>query len=371
MMTSQPTIRFFPEGGSLVNGVINKIAFKAARTDGSPAKVQGAVEDDNGHKVADFFSNEKGLGYFYLTPSRTATYIAQWSNVRDSGAYFRATLPPVHSTGISMDVRERPGERMVTLRGSADLSSSCYALGTFDGTVAYLAKIDSSKLDSATFDIPVNGYPDGTLTLTILDNKWSRIAERILFIRGEDTLTNKSPISVFVRKKARSTDEVNEILLRYTGSGAANISVAVTDAALPRANISGMFYDSTKDAEDLDLTALTSEWKRQDWKSILTQQPLYSKYPRDTGYYFLSGRTQKRPGKEDRLLFLIKRNGFIAMDTVTVARNGVLADTSMLLFDTTRILYRPTTRRKNYTFLFDHLLPAPWGRYPFPDETLS
>src|SRR6202034_715317 len=89
-----------------------------------------------------------------------------------------------------------------------------------------------------------------------------------------------------------------------------------------------LFYDSGADAaENLDLLALTGDWKHNDWKAVLNQQQQQrNKYPPDTGYYVLSGKAENAAGKKEQVSFLIKQRDLMALDTIELTANGSVCD---------------------------------------------
>jgi hypothetical protein len=376
---SFPELAFFPEGGSLVAGVVNKIAFKATRKNGSPEEVKGVIRNKEGQVVAGFSSNHQGMGYFYLIPSAASTYTAECSAAAGNETISQTPLPPTRPAGIAMEVAAPANERTVTLRRSVGLSGQYYLLGTFYGGVTYLARINLRMSDTVICHVPVEGYLDGTLTLTVLDSVWTPLSECITFIQGQDPAAIHNRIDLSIEQKGLSPRGQNKILVNYRAANAASLSITATDAALPDDNSTEMAgylsfsgqlknYSSVGTAEDPDLLALTGEWKHSDWKAVLNQQELQNKYPPDTSYFVLSGKAINAAGKKEQLPFLIKQRELIAPDTLELTPNGSLCDSSMILFDTTRVLYRPEPQQKQYTFLFDQLASAAWDKYPFPDE---
>jgi hypothetical protein len=69
-------VQFFPESGSLVNGIKSKIAFKAVGADGLGADVKGEVTDEQNNQVATFNTIHAGMGVFMLEPVAGKTYKA-------------------------------------------------------------------------------------------------------------------------------------------------------------------------------------------------------------------------------------------------------------------------------------------------------
>lgn len=60
---------FFPEGGGRINGVSQKIAFKAEGSNGLPVEIDGVVKDASNRKVAELHSLHDGMGTFVLPAS--------------------------------------------------------------------------------------------------------------------------------------------------------------------------------------------------------------------------------------------------------------------------------------------------------------
>ena len=69
-------IQFLPEGGNLVPGTPQIVAFKAVQSNGYPAEVRGAILNSAGDTVARFSSEHDGMGIFLLTPQSAETYRA-------------------------------------------------------------------------------------------------------------------------------------------------------------------------------------------------------------------------------------------------------------------------------------------------------
>jgi hypothetical protein len=68
------SLDFYPEGGDLVEGIPNKIAFKALNEFGKPADVEGVVLDKQNNQVATFSSYHQGMCAFILACEPEAEY---------------------------------------------------------------------------------------------------------------------------------------------------------------------------------------------------------------------------------------------------------------------------------------------------------
>ncbi|MCI0456101.1 MAG: zf-HC2 domain-containing protein [Gemmataceae bacterium] len=78
--TDAPSVEFFPEGGDLVAGVVNRLYFRARDARGQPVAVQGIVRDRQGKEVAQAQTQAQGwqpaglIGVFTLTPAAGEAY---------------------------------------------------------------------------------------------------------------------------------------------------------------------------------------------------------------------------------------------------------------------------------------------------------
>jgi hypothetical protein len=61
-------VSFYPEGGHLVAGAMNRIGFKALNHLGAGVNVTGALVDKKGRRVAEFSSAHAGMGSFSFKP---------------------------------------------------------------------------------------------------------------------------------------------------------------------------------------------------------------------------------------------------------------------------------------------------------------
>ena len=68
---SPVNLHFFPEGGEMVAGIENNIAFKASDSFGQPHKISGILYDQTGKALFNFNSTHDGMGNFILIPEKS------------------------------------------------------------------------------------------------------------------------------------------------------------------------------------------------------------------------------------------------------------------------------------------------------------
>jgi hypothetical protein len=99
-------VDFMPEGGDLIAGATQRVAFKAIGADGYGRDVVGVVRDTSGAEVCPFVAQHRGMGVFEFTPKAGAKYYAE---VEFEGRKLRYAMPTAKSEGCALRV-EREGE---------------------------------------------------------------------------------------------------------------------------------------------------------------------------------------------------------------------------------------------------------------------
>lgn len=80
VLLSNITCDFFPEGGDMVNGIKNKVAFKASLFGYENNKFSGVLVDNDNNKIDSFKSIHNGMGYFEFVPSQGKSYKIQMTS---------------------------------------------------------------------------------------------------------------------------------------------------------------------------------------------------------------------------------------------------------------------------------------------------
>ncbi len=111
-----PAIQFFPEGGDIISGINNKVAFKANDQFGMPVKVSGNIIDQAGKEVAIIKEIHDGMGFFMLRPAATGKFTARWKD--ENGKSFTTVLPAVKANGVGIEVTPSPTNQVFVLTSS-------------------------------------------------------------------------------------------------------------------------------------------------------------------------------------------------------------------------------------------------------------
>lgn len=355
-----PELNFFPEGGDAIAGMTNKIAFKANDQYGRPITIKGVIKNNTGAFIDSLKIIHDGMGYFFIFPQQGQTFTASWED--ENGTPYTSQLPEIKTSGAVLRVTLSGSNRIFLVSAAANTAlNSVHILGTM-----YRQKV--FQLDEALANgkaegaIPTASLPGGILTITVFDEKWKPLAERITYVNNEDYLFNPE---VNVVKKGLGKRAKNNIEISVPANMVADFSVSVTDAKLESGNndniishllltgeLKGKVFDPTyyfsnnsdSIAEQLDLVMLTHGWRRFDWNKVVQGKFPEIKYPRDTSYLSLAGKVigatpQQLKKAGDIILMITQKNSGTETFTIPVEPNGYFNDPSLILFDTAHIFY--------------------------------
>ena len=355
------SLDFFPEGGDAIVGLPNKIVFKSNDQFGKPLKIKGTIRNNAGSLVDSLKIIHDGMGYFLLTPVAGETYTAKWKD--EKGGDHSTPLPPVKSSGISMQVTLEGSKRIFSISATPELAKgSLYVIGTMNQHQVFKFSKDIST-GPIRATIPTQDIPTGILTITVFDEKWTPLAERITFVNNNDYAfqPEMNVLHWGLNKRAR-----NEVQIQIPDNLPASFSMAVTDVGIDTdssdniishllltGDLKGNIYnpasyflnndDST--ARNLDLVMLTHGWRRYKWNDVVKGLLPKITYPRDTGYLSLSGRiygvlpTQLRDNP-DIVMIINQKNTKGKLVVLPITTNGTFDDPTQVLFDTAHIFYR-------------------------------
>jgi len=358
-----PEITFFPEGGDAVEGVINKIAFKANDQFGRPLKIKGVIQNNKGKTIDSLKVIHDGMGYFFIKPAAGETFSAKWKD--EKGAEHVTGLPSIKTTGVSLQVAVLGTKRNFLVTAAAQSEnkfSTLHLIGTMYQQPVF--KITRElKAGNVQGIIPTDDLPSGILTITVFDENWNPLAERITYINNEEYLFYPE---MTVQHWGLNKRAKNEIEISVPDSLAANLSVSVTDLSIDtdtsdniishllltgelkgKVNNPAYYFQNKSDSisRDLDLVMLTHGWRRFNWENIV--QGIFPKinYPKDTAYLSISGKiyggTESQLRSAGNIVLLVnQKKAENQIFTVPIQSNGTFNDPSLILFDTARIYYQ-------------------------------
>jgi hypothetical protein len=205
-------LQFFPEGGTLVNSLESKVAFKAIGVDGLSREISGDIRTNEDSLVSVFKSSHKGMGVFKMKPNVGKEYFAHfWYNNQK----YIVPLSPASEKGTALSVtfNHTDKDRLLTIkRVPSEETTSKYIIGTSYGKIWFSATV-KLFIDSCSLKIPLELLPEGICRLTVLNNNFEPECERLIYIN----------------KNQRVKIEVIPDSASYSTRSRVSLSIKVTD----------------------------------------------------------------------------------------------------------------------------------------------
>jgi len=283
-------IQFMPEGGDIIQGFANNVAFRAVYPDGTPAEVEGELRSPDGF-VQRFATNANGLGNFSFTPEGKDYRVFL---LTQNGEEQLIDFPVIETRGVNLTVDT----------GNPLLLNMLIQVGEIEdfhemkegllvvharGRIGYMQKLNLSS-GVGGVRVPRDQLAPGINQITVFDNMGNPRAERLVFIDLEDT----PELRIEAEKLNFSGKGENTLRLKVDAEAfeGGNYSISVTDASGPydpnasniftylkfsselkgRISDRDLYVDGKLDPVSIDLILLTHGWRRFNWEKIFGQE---------------------------------------------------------------------------------------------------
>lgn len=172
-------LSFFPEGGELLDGCNQRVAFKAQQVDGNSCEVQGYLQDESGDTISTLRTEHDGMGVFTFTPSAGAKYKVTVS--RDSLFYREFRLSEVKPAGLQLSVHHRKGMVRYNIMKARQTQwqDTLYLVGHTRGNPHIFIPLTAGQASGRFYDTEL---PEGITELLLLDKAGTVLSRRLLFI---------------------------------------------------------------------------------------------------------------------------------------------------------------------------------------------
>lgn len=282
------SVQFMPEGGNLISGFAQVVAFKAIGTDGKSVEVEGYISDKVGNRVCELKSQNKGMGSFVLSAQAGEQYTATITSARGITSTFQ--LPTPLASGCVMQVKQIAGNTLLMkVSSTPDIPTSRLAAVVQSRGMVEAVIEDVTRL----IRIPLSEIMSGIAHIAIVDKESKQIvAERLVFVENHNFATAKihsdkqefSPrekISLgFDIRNSAGVPVMGDFVVSVTDSKAAPLDLKgenIFSYLLLSSDLRGRIEDPAQyfdpnnpnRKDHLDLVMLTNGWRRYDLNKIL------------------------------------------------------------------------------------------------------
>jgi len=332
-------VQFLPEGGTFINGVPSKIAFKAIGTNGLGVDIKGVIVDGRGEEVVAFSSSRLGMGVLRLIPEAGKKYSARiiYRNNKTTSV----DLPEAASNGYALAVENSQGENVrVTIAAGGDKNTNNLTLIAHAGGHIYFAGKPEPAKTKAALIIPRKLFPSGIVQFVLLSADGDPLNERSAFVQNPDQLKldirSNASYSIHEKVTVELSAKTND---GQPTSGSFSVSVinendspsdqdvhhTILTNLLLTSDISGLveqpgyYFNNVneKTSADLDVLMLTQGYHRFEWKKLANSEIPDIKYPVENDLT-VSGKVLigSKPVVDGKVSLLSPLGGAI-LDTIT------------------------------------------------------
>lgn len=281
-------LTFYPEGGELIAGIKNRLAFKALNEFGKPADVEGEIRNSKGLVVSQFVSYHMGMGASDFQPIKGETYTAHIT--QPAGITEKYILPDVLPLGYTLQV-DNSNKDVVSVQVLTTEKEELSLLAQVRGKLYYATAVQATP-GSNTIQIPADKLPIGVAQFTLFDKKGIARAERLAFVNKHKKMqvsitTDKD--KYLPREKVKMTLQVkderglpmpgtfslavtNDQLLSFADDKSGNLlsQFLLEQDLKQKVEEPAFYFDEKKEKADkaLDYLLLTSGWRRFEWEKV-------------------------------------------------------------------------------------------------------
>ena len=296
-------LTFYPEGGNLVSGLSNRIAFKAVDKQGQDLDVTGKIYNAKNEEITSFSSVHNGMGSFVLYPDGQKYTARLMSGDRKATIVLPACIQSGYTLQAdnyqSQDLRVQISKSIGLPNDTLGITFSCrgrvYAFKTFSVT----------NDGPALFIIPKSILPSGVAQITVFNSKGQILAERFAFVNHDEAPQITTDISASFApfsnvnvdfkledKQGRPIETTFSLAVRDKGT---EIQTGFSDNIQTNLLLSselkgyiknpGYYFEKTdmKHVAALDLLMMTQGWRRYSWKQMAGTEPFKVKHGIEKG----------------------------------------------------------------------------------------
>lgn len=327
------TVQFFPEGGSLVSGLKQRVAWEVRNEQGMALEGTLSISMPDGQTITSETLN-RGRGVFELTPPDGQTLTAQFTPANGKGnpagtLPASKELPEAETDGVALHVSTDTAGLSISYATAGSASQEELGITVMhNGVLKHFAQPDGNP-------IRMNAEAPGVYQVTVFNSEGRVYADRLCFYLPAGLKhTNVN----FSGMKTGNYSAFEPIAIEVQGAPGANMSIAVRDAAkgeyiydtgnmltetLLSSQIKGFvphpqwFFqqDNGERRQALDLLMMVQGWRRYVWKEMaiqgefqLTHMP-ESRYPHWTGQIHNYSAEQVLSTMEEKMYSFAERAG--------------------------------------------------------------
>ena len=274
-------VTFYPEGGHLIAGIENRVAFEVTDQHGQAIDISGTVTAD-GERPISIHTDYMGRGTFLVTPSNKRLKASfKWRDKQ-----WTTNLPKAETFGACFQLNGN----QLTINSFGLLAGKDYAISILcRGALKHFQQVELNEPTVVT--LPTEQLPSGVADVTLFDNDGQILADRLFFVNNHENdsalITTTVPanqtydpyqrIDFPVQLEGVSKPTLFSLSIRdtYTDEPTYDNGNLMTDLLLS-SELRGFIafpahYFEKDDAEHrrhLDLLMMVQGWRKYKWEEL-------------------------------------------------------------------------------------------------------
>ncbi len=280
------TVRFYPEGGNLVNNIQSSVGWEVKSAAGIALSVNAVLYEDE--KIIDtLLTNSYGIGKFILKPKAGSNYTVRLYGINKQDTLYKLPAAITRGPVIALPHALVNDTLIVNLRD--EQHEKLYLIGHNYQKIFFTMPVIMAA-STKSVAIKLNELPKGLAQLTVTDSIGRPFAERVFFAH----YNRKEAVNISANKNEYAAREKVNIKVKLTGkpdSGFVSISCVQENRIELKKNndIESYFYlkhdledipvrenylgNSEADKQYLENALLVKGWRRYTWADMLKTQP--------------------------------------------------------------------------------------------------
>ena len=290
----QVNIDFYPEGGNLVSGLNNRLAFKITNENGIGINASGCILNNKNEFISELSSVHEGMGVLDYIPDGSKNEV----QVRYENRTYQFNLPQSVPSGYSMQINSLLAKDiMLMIFKTPSMPDETLGITIMcRGKLLHFMTIQSKNYPMSQ-RILKSELSVGVNQITLFNSRGEIYAERLVFISP----SKKDEYIIKTKADKKSYNWQQKINLDFTAKRGMTFSLAVRDASnTPQTSDAGniltnlllssdlkgyienpSYYFASPNIEcqkALDLLMMVQGWKRYEWQQMTGVQAYKPKY---------------------------------------------------------------------------------------------
>ncbi len=352
-VAANTSLAAYPEGGSLVAGINNYVAFKITY-EGAAAPVAGAaLTDAEGKLVDSIYFDETGMAKLQFIPRQAGRYFVKWTGADGQQQTTALPSPEMNGATLHTELTGKDLYYMVQKNNTIPRFDRLRINVSSGKDVLYSAQLNMEKTAQVINKLPADSLPAGIVDISLTDEDGNTLQKKSVFLKSKIT-----PPVVTVVERSNQPKGKNVIEIAVSDTSLSLLSVSIVDELFYPAGQSSIVDDLLLNSQSADLYNSMSDTKKADLvvQTSGLKYPLqnYDITPSDNYLSLLAylDRSKALPDKATLTLIATDKVAGRQVFNLTPGKEKNFASAGLVVYDSAKLYYQMNVKElSNYVSL--------------------